>query len=232
MSKKADAGVAGPAEARVFFENNIGAYCLAHQKMPGAAGLYLVNIAGDNILVRVGYATINHYDQHAFDGVRPERATFWEIWIKWHDTRLFHRYRLHGGSWRECPPIYFPEPPLSGMERAPVGEVYFILNENKSLVKIGQTIRLKNRLSSLQTSSAENLCVIGRILTKRPERLEAKLHKRFAKDRVRGEWFRYSDELKSFISKENTNAGGCCQETIGTSEVSGLCDSPTGGLSD
>jgi hypothetical protein len=232
MSKKADAGANGLADARVFFENNISAFCVSCQKIPDVAGIYLVNIGGEKLMIRVGYATMNHYDRHAFDPFRLDQSCR-EIWIKWHDTRLFDRYRLHAGDWLKCPPIYFPEPPLSGPDRAPIGCVYFVLNEGKNLVKIGKALNLKNRLSSLQTSSADNLCVAGRIVAKNPERLEARLHKRFNKLRVRGEWFQYTDELKIFITKEAYSEGEndvrrSRQETAEQGENSCLHDSVEG----
>jgi hypothetical protein len=70
---------------------------------------------------------------------------------------------------------------------------YFVADE-QGRVKIGQTQRLRKRLLELQRSNADKLTLLG--VTK--ER-EAKLHKRFADFRIRGEWFWLTQEVKEWI---------------------------------
>lgn len=78
--------------------------------------------------------------------------------------------------------------------RAPRSEgfIYFVRAEN-GLIKIGWAKNPKRRFSSLCSGSPVAL----ELLAFRPGSLddEAARHARFAADRVRGEWFRLSQEL-------------------------------------
>lgn len=85
-------------------------------------------------------------------------------------------------------------------EEAPV--LYFILCEAANAVKIGisDTAAMVSRLSTLQTGNPFPLVLLGCLKGDYRE-TEAKLHATFKEFRLRGEWFRYSDELKDFISQ-------------------------------
>jgi hypothetical protein len=73
------------------------------------------------------------------------------------------------------------------------GFVYFIHARETALVKIGYTTNVKNRLSTLQTSSAHRLDTI----TTAPGDLglEAELHHLFRRYRREGEWFEFPECL-------------------------------------
>ena len=76
---------------------------------------------------------------------------------------------------------------------------YFIKEEDTDHVKIGMVSDLWNletRLSSLQSGTPHKLIVIG-ITTEK----EKNLHRKFAHLRVRGEWFEYGEEIKSFLKE-------------------------------
>lgn len=75
--------------------------------------------------------------------------------------------------------------------------IYFIKGHDK-YIKIGFTTDIKNRLSTLQTSSPTKLTVIK--LTKGTIRQEKELHKRFSNLRTNGEWFELSNDLLTYIA--------------------------------
>lgn len=66
-------------------------------------------------------------------------------------------------------------------------------------IKIGVTRNVFSRFSDLQTSHYKRLYLIG-MIPGGDKTLEAQLHDRFVKSRVRGEWFESSPELILFIS--------------------------------
>ncbi len=87
--------------------------------------------------------------------------------------------------------------------------VYFIQGEITGCVKIGVARDPALRLKTLQTGCAERLFLIRSLPGDR--RLERWLHKRFAALRVRGEWFRFSSEMK-LIEPNSDLAGECFRD--------------------
>lgn len=87
-----------------------------------------------------------------------------------------------------------PRPP-----RPKRGFVYLIgMEGDDTVVKIGFTIDLDDRLSTLQTSSHRTLKILASISG--TYATETELHRRFAADHIRGEWFRLSPEIVAFIA--------------------------------
>lgn len=76
--------------------------------------------------------------------------------------------------------------------------VYFIKPSGVDVVKIGTSTQPWGRLASLQTSHWENLSII--ITIPGGLKKEKKLHKRFSKYRIRGEWFHLSPEIQEYIN--------------------------------
>jgi Meiotically up-regulated gene 113 len=78
------------------------------------------------------------------------------------------------------------------------GLIYFIAT-SAGHIKIGYSANPDRRLKSLQTASSVPLRLIGTL----PGTLkdEEALHARFAKYRVRGEWFTLTGALRSFIER-------------------------------
>ena len=85
--------------------------------------------------------------------------------------------------------------PISSEE----GSVYFIRSEKTHAIKIGFTAgKIENRLSTLQTAHPYKLQVLA---TSRGNReYEKALHERFARLRLKGEWFGPHPDLLAFIS--------------------------------
>jgi len=70
--------------------------------------------------------------------------------------------------------------------------VYFIQNERGS-VKIGHSVNPAKRLMLLQTGTLESLRIVRTI--EGDDATERWLHRHFASDRVRGEWFNFREEM-------------------------------------
>lgn len=79
--------------------------------------------------------------------------------------------------------------------------VYFILDAKSNAVKIGVSHSVTERMIDVQVGNPNKLKVIAVITLRDSEQgdIEGELHRRFRHFRMRGEWFRYEGELKSFI---------------------------------
>lgn len=75
--------------------------------------------------------------------------------------------------------------------------IYFIQNMTSKAIKIGYSGNVKGRMRTLRTASADPLELLGAIEGNKAG--EHRLHRRFAVDRLAGEWFRPSEELNAFI---------------------------------
>lgn len=75
--------------------------------------------------------------------------------------------------------------------------IYLIQNTVTTNVKIGYTSNLKQRLRDIQISNDCELKVLSTINGN--IELEQKLHKQFKKYHIRGEWFRFGDEIKKYF---------------------------------
>ena len=76
--------------------------------------------------------------------------------------------------------------------------IYFIEAVGTGLIKIGKTKNVAARLRSLQTSNPHRLQVIKTISSDTLS--EQELHRLFANQRMRGEWFVKDAELLTFIN--------------------------------
>lgn len=82
--------------------------------------------------------------------------------------------------------------------RAP-SRVYFIQASITGLIKIGVAVDPSDRLRTLQTGSPDTLSLIKTI--DGDQKLEQELHRRFADDRLHGEWFHPSADLLAYITE-------------------------------
>ncbi|MFC4701594.1 GIY-YIG nuclease family protein [Glaciecola siphonariae] len=99
------------------------------------------------------------------------------------------------------------------------GYVYFIQAGEESAVKIGSTIEhVEKRRLALQTSNHHDLKVIGLIDIRKESgkneldriqysalarKRETQIQSHFEKDKIRGEWFNLSKELRDYIFKHS-----------------------------
>lgn len=79
-----------------------------------------------------------------------------------------------------------------------VSKVYFLLSGDRKAVKIGTSKVVNLRLASLNGASHRPVRLLAAINGTRANEIE--LHRRFAKYRMNGEWFRYEGELKDYIA--------------------------------
>lgn len=100
--------------------------------------------------------------------------------------------------------------------------VYFIQAGEDPALKIGSTVNtLHSRLMSLQTSTHQELRLLGAIdvhegfgedqpnrieLARVAMRLERMIQRQFAADRIHGQWFNLTEELREFIQTKSNVA--------------------------
>ena len=80
--------------------------------------------------------------------------------------------------------------------------VYFIANQRKTVVKIGIANNPQKRLKTFQTANHEELIILRILKVKnRTEafQIETALHRKFIKHHIRGEWFKLTRTVESFI---------------------------------
>mgnify|MGYP007071609562 CR=1 FL=1 len=80
--------------------------------------------------------------------------------------------------------------------------IYFIRSYNE-FVKIGTSIDPEDRKKGLQTANPKRLHV--QAVLEGSYKTEKGLHELFEKSRVRGEWFRYTEEIKWYIRAVREN---------------------------
>lgn len=74
---------------------------------------------------------------------------------------------------------------------------YFVGSREHKMVKIGQTTKLKARMSSLRNSSPVPVKLFA-VVFGSPS-IEYALHERFSESRMHGEWFKLTDEISDCI---------------------------------
>jgi len=75
--------------------------------------------------------------------------------------------------------------------------VYFVQGEKTGLIKIGMTENMERRFKTIQASSPDDLEILALIKTNQGDGIYLRA---FADYRIRGEWFRPTGELMSFLS--------------------------------
>lgn len=79
--------------------------------------------------------------------------------------------------------------------------VYFVqCGHERGPIKIGYADNVATRLSKLQNGCPYPLSLLAAFATEHPQADEHALHGRFARQRMRGEWFEWSAELSAVIA--------------------------------
>ncbi|TGE21855.1 hypothetical protein E5K00_16450 [Hymenobacter aquaticus] len=73
---------------------------------------------------------------------------------------------------------------------------YIIKDGDRDFVKIGKAFDVRRRMKNLQCANPSPLV----LLSVHPSNVEAELHQRFKASWHRGEWFVYTDDIKSFVA--------------------------------
>jgi hypothetical protein len=135
-------------------------------------------------------------------GDLPGAAQLGKVWT--FDRRMIARWVRNGmpGN-RPVKPTAFEKlraqaGPLISARRS---YVYFIASGTKA-IKIGWAGSVQKRLKLLQTGNPETLTLIA--TCEGDVTLEQLIHKKFARYRLRGEWFRYSKRIIAFVQEAAT----------------------------
>lgn len=98
--------------------------------------------------------------------------------------------------------------------RTEVREVYFVRAKTLGHIKIGVANDAWLRFLSLDSSSPDELELMGVIRSTQAIALEETIHIRFSADRHRREWFRASDALLAFIAANAKDRDAALAEEI------------------
>ena len=84
-----------------------------------------------------------------------------------------------------------------------IKHIYFILDEINNAVKIGITGRnIQERKTEIERHNPGSIKILGTIkIGQRAKIYENKIHEVFKKYLIRGEWYRYEEELRKSIEK-------------------------------
>jgi hypothetical protein len=83
------------------------------------------------------------------------------------------------------------------------GAVYFIEAIGLALIKIGYSARPYTRFEHVRSHNADEVRLLGLIWVAHPEVAERAWHREFAGLRIRGEWFRADERLRSAIAERS-----------------------------
>ena len=78
--------------------------------------------------------------------------------------------------------------------------LYFIQCQTTKRVKIGISADVEGRLKWIRQVSPTQVEILCKIKTR--SGLESVLHEQFAKYRLHGEWFEFSDEIREYVEKQ------------------------------
>jgi hypothetical protein len=99
--------------------------------------------------------------------------------------------------------------------------IYFIHNEGQGAVKIGLADDPERRYRALQTANSNTLVLLGSIPG--DGLAERRLHRKYRALRIRGEWFKATDDLlgdiRGLIESENTPFMRLCVREPGLTDL-------------
>lgn len=159
-------------------------------------------LSRDGIAQKPSVARLN-----GFMGGRPKSERLTDETAKeiWTDPKInVHEAlaRMEGWTMRSAYRALGPRnvgkgrPPLGEGLKPPRTRVYFIRSGNA--VKIGVSDNVGKRIEQLKTSTHRKLRLVG--LADGGIGLEKELHTRFAAYRIRGEWFKWCQEISEYVA--------------------------------
>lgn len=106
---------------------------------------------------------------------------------------------------------------LPGKTRVRHGYVYLARLEGTAFFKIGQTVNPVARFKELNRALPIEILIICAVATEKPSFVERALHRHFAEQRVKGEWFTLNEStaLRVFINaiEETKSIASLCVHT-------------------
>lgn len=88
-------------------------------------------------------------------------------------------------------------PELNG--RGPIPVYVYIISIGGGIYKIGRSIKPSERIASISTASPFSIKLINSFFCNDSRITEQKLHKKYAKQNIRGEWFALNDSELVFL---------------------------------
>ena len=109
---------------------------------------------------------------------------------------------MHHPSRQKRDRLKLPDPPIPTVEpdfEAYEGQdcIYFVQAVQLKLIKIGFSSNVEKRVAALSTACPDELKILK--VVRGGQEVEGQIHKKFSRDRVRGEWFNPSEDLLSYI---------------------------------
>lgn len=141
---------------------------------------------------RVGYKMLKELSQdHTFPPKEPMAGNrrYWPSVAHWFDQRGHALARAKPDA-------------IRAIDNQPIiGTIYFLASETH--IKIGfTTTTVPKRLKPIRQNHYQDLQLIG-IISSVPRYLEKRLHGKFAKFRIKGEWFRRDPEIEEFVKNHH-----------------------------
>ncbi|HVX77583.1 MAG TPA: GIY-YIG nuclease family protein, partial [Bradyrhizobium sp.] len=88
------------------------------------------------------------------------------------------------------------------MEANPAKETFIYIIRAGEFAKIGKSDAWRDRVDTMQTGSPYT--IVPLLVLRAPPVLERQLHRLFAEDHFRGEWFYLSEDIRAFVRKNRT----------------------------
>lgn len=102
------------------------------------------------------------------------------------------------------------------------GYIYLINRVGSDEYKIGMSVDLARRLAELQVSNGGELAITHFVATNWPDELEETMHSHFRSQRLRGEWFRLSENDVHCIRQMRDGHWGDCNLDLVMSHYYGV----------
>jgi len=96
--------------------------------------------------------------------------------------------------------------------------VYFVAEKTNDVIKIGVSNQIQRRLGQLQTANANELELMGWIVSENDYLTEKSLHRKYDSKRERGEWFSITQDD---VLRELTRARGFIPKNENAFEILG-----------
>lgn len=93
-----------------------------------------------------------------------------------------------------------------------ISKVYFLRCDSSGLIKIGVSTNVAHRVSAIQSGSPTQMTLLA--TEEGGQEREKQLHDTYAEHRVRGEWYRPTDELLDYISDQEQPSGPKERKTL------------------
>ncbi len=136
--------------------------------------------------------------------------------LKYHERKMLESWKTVSSSLGSNPMTNHHNYVAARLNYSPLltdeQHVYFVLDHDSQIVKIGVTKQILGRLKTIKRENRTGDLSLLALVNGAGRTVEAKLHRKFTSIQVKTKskskgWFHYNDEIKSFISKINNQSG-------------------------